>query len=538
MRSTLHPRRPATIAVFLALAAAVSHAASIAPAFLHEDAASWRFVEGDWRLSHGALTQRDASRGSAAILREPAFSDFTLTVDFRIQPEGNGVRAAAIIFRATGTLSYYWLHLDSKYRQVIFTRSTPDNTWIEIARKRVDLRDSVWHTARIEAKGKQFTVAIDGIEAMRAEDAAIAAGRVGLGTSQGAAEFRNLKVEGETTQMSDSLHEEALPYKVISRGTGPSPVSGSYQAFPDACRLRNGDILAVFYAGYGHISLPTPEWPRGGRICMVRSHDEGRTWSEPRILYDDENDNRDPHIAQLSDGTLICSFFSLARAENAAYRMIGCQIARSHDGGETWETTAQTVTDTNWACSAPVREMPDGTLILGVYRERGSDAWGGVIRSTDRGKTWSAPIPIGEGAGLPLDAETDVIRLKDGTLFAALRSSRVHMHYATSPDEGLTWSAVKDIGFPAHAPHLNRLKTGEILMAHRLPETALHVSRDEGRTWEGPYVIDHVIGAYPATVELKDGTVLAVYYEEGEGSAVRALRFRLKRDGIEVLPLR
>jgi hypothetical protein len=64
------------------------------------------------------------------------------------------------------------------------------------------------------------------------------------------------------------------------------------------------------------------------------------------------------------------------------------------------------------------------------------------------------------------------------------------------------------------------------------------VSRDEGRTWEGPYVIDHVIGAYPATVELKDGTVLAVYYEEGEGSAVRALRFRLKRDGIEVLPLR
>jgi len=29
---------------------------------------------------------------------------------------------------------------------------------------------------------------------------------------------------------------------------------------------------------------------------------------------------------------------------------------------------------------------------------------------------------------------------------------------------------------------------------------------------------------------------LVVYYEEGEGSAVRARRFKLKADGIEFLP--
>jgi hypothetical protein len=38
-------------------------------------------------------------------------------------------------------------------------------------------------------------------------------------------------------------------------------------------------------------------------------------------------------------------------------------------------------------------------------------------------------------------------------------------------------------------------------------------------------------------VELKDHTVLIVYYSEGEGSVIRARRFKLKPDGIEFLPL-
>jgi hypothetical protein len=184
-----------------------------------------------------------------------------------------------------------------------------------------------------------------------------------------------------------------------------------------------------------------------------------------------------------------------------------------------------------------VRELPDGTRLLGVYREEGGMAYGGVIRSRDAGKTWCEPIPIGKGSGVRLDAETDLVRLKDGTLFAALRGDHVNMHFATSPDGGLTWSSVKDIGFPGHCPHLTRLSTGEILLTHRLPLTSLHVSRDEGKTWQGPYQIDSTAGAYASTVELKDGSVLVVYYEEGAGSAVRARRFKLGQDGIEFLQL-
>lgn len=489
----------------------------------------WQVVEGDWQAAEGILEQRNASRLSAALLRDPAWADFTLTVELKIAAVGNGVRAAAIIFRATGTLTYYWLHLDSKNSQVILVRTEPGNNWLEITRRRCELSADEWHAVQVHCQGPTIIVSVDGQEVLRAEDGTLGAGRIGLGTSQGRVSFRNLTIEGEQVTTVEPLRQETPPYKVISRGQA----AGVYQAFPDVCRLQNGDIMVVFYAGYGHVSLPNEQYPTGGWVATVRSSDEGRTWTAPQVLCDTPDDDRDPHIAQMSDGTLVCSFFQL-RVRGGAYEF-DTAIVRSRDEGKTWDP-APRILARNWAVSAPVREFGD-VQVLGVYYEKDGRAWGGVLRSTDNGETWSDPIPIGQEANEYLDAETDVIQLADGRLFAALRSSRVNMHYATSEDLGLTWSPARDIGFPGHAPHLTRLSTGEILLSHRVPDTALHVSRDEAVTWQGPYVIDHVIGAYPSTVELRDGTVLAIYYEEGEGSGIRALRFRLLPDGIEPLPL-
>ena len=55
--------------------------------------------------------------------------------------------------------------------------------------------------------------------------------------------------------------------------------AGGYAAFPDICRLQNGDLFCVFYSGYGHVSTPNDKWPKGGRIMAVRSTDNGKTWS-------------------------------------------------------------------------------------------------------------------------------------------------------------------------------------------------------------------------------------------------------------------
>ena len=74
-----------------------------------------------------------------------------------------------------------------------------------------------------------------------------------------------------------------------------------------------------------------------------------------------------------------------------------------------------------------------------------------------------------------------------------------------------------------------------ILLAHRVPSTSLHYSLDECKTWSENVLVDTVGGAYPSMVNLKDGSVLIVYYEEGAGSSIRAKRFRATKTGIECL---
>lgn len=342
----------------------------------------------------------------------------------------------------------------------------------------------------------------------------------------------SLQAESQPAGAASVTNANVKMFQVISRGEA----SGTYQAFPDICRLKNGSLFCVFYAGYTHISSPKEGFPKGGRICSVKSTDEGRTWSQPKVLFDGPLDDRDPHIAQMKDGTLLCSLFTY-RPQPTGPALCDACLVHSTDGGETWDAEA-TVVAAGWPCSAPVRELADGTRLLGVYREDTSTAYGGVIRSKDGGRTWSAPIPIGKDSGVRLDAETDILIRQDGTLYAALRGdNKINMHFATSADAGLTWSNVKDIGFPAHCPHFTRLHTGEILLTHRFPSTALHVSRDDGLTWQGPYQIDSTKGAYPSTVELKDGSILVVYYEEGGNSGIRARHFKLVSGGIECIKM-
>lgn len=255
--------------------------------------------------------------------------------------------------------------------------------------------------------------------------------------------------------------------------------AGGYEAFPDVCRLKDGRLMVVFYAGYDHVSLPDNDHPRGGRICYTISKDEGRTWSPAAVLYDGPDDDRDPSIVQLSDGRLLCNFFSLRR-KGASWEGLGSWLVRSDDNGKTWSQPELIASD--YYCSSPVRQLPDGRLILGLYRQTESESYGAVTISQDGGNTWSRPVDIDNG-GYPLDAETDVIVLKNGILYAIQRSRGESMCYSESRDGGWSWSVSRPVGFPGHSPYLLRTTEDIIVLAHRLPGTSLHYSLDEARTW-------------------------------------------------------
>ena len=154
---------------------------------------------------------------------------------------------------------------------------------------------------------------------------------------------------------------QPVPYKIILKGGE----AGAYQAFPDATRLVNGDILAVFYAGDAHVTKANPQYPNSGRICMVRYKDEGKIWTVPVLLYGDITDKRDAHITQLKSGTIICTFFNLTidslKMKHGEVRMV-----MSTDNGLTRDKSSRLIAK-NWFCSAQVRELKDGSLLQRVY---------------------------------------------------------------------------------------------------------------------------------------------------------------------------
>lgn len=340
------------------------------------------------------------------------------------------------------------------------------------------------------------------------------------------------------TQLGD---RQRLTQSWRSVATGAS--AGGYAAFPDIGRAANGDLFCVFYSGYGHVATPNATWPRGGRIQAVRSRDQGRSWSAPEVIVDTDHDDRDPHLAVLRDGSLVCSWFAAVNPAKPLrdHRPLTLFLARSRDDGGTWGAPEEIVVNSTnvYACSAPIRELADGTWILGLYseNEKAGRAFGATIRSTDRGRTWQDLATIGENSDYYLDAETDVIPVKDGSLLAALRSSRTDLYRAVSTNQGRSWSAVTSFGFKGHSPHFLRHSSGVLLLSHRLPNTALHWSLDEGQTWQGPLEIDGVIGAYPGCVELSGGDILCVYYEEGAGSGIRSTRLRIHEDRVVLAPM-
>ena len=464
-----------------------------------------------------------------AFLKTPPLAEVTLSASFVADPAGKGVHAVGFVVGARDSLNYHYVHYD--HSQAILCRSDDEKSWWEIGRRSgLDKPEGKRHTAKLVCRPNVIEVWLNGTKLYEKNCPALTPGRVVFYTGQGRATVRDIVVSGRVVKAEAwSWRERPKHWVIVCEDGG----NGGYEAFPDATRLADGRILAVFYDGYGHVSIPRENCPSGGRISGVYSDDEGKTWGEPVVLYDGPKDDRDPHVTELRDGRLMITFFCHRTHDIPGWR--GALLIESADGGATWTKPRELAPVPYYVCSAPVRELSDGTLVLGLYRSKGGKAWGAVIRSTDGGKTWSSPADI-DSSGMRLDAETDVVELKNGHLFAALRG-RKQMAWSRSEDRGVSWSPAVSFGFSGHCPYFLRTPQDVILLAHRIPATSLHYSTDECRTWNGPVTIDRVGGAYPSLVNLKDGSVLCVYYEEGAGSSIRACRLDVSPDGVRVAPL-
>jgi len=485
----------------------------------------WMLPDDTASLQDGELILDGRAHVSRAFFLPMEWEDVTLRAKFLVEPAEKGVLACGFVVRAQDAVTYYYVHFDRA--QAILVRSDENVSWNEIKRVSGLAKPAgQWHTGELQAQGDTLKVSLNGKLLYEAKDPALQRGRIGFYANQGLARVKDIVVAGTARPAQGELRVPPPRFVYVCRDAG----AGAYEAFPDVCRLSDGRLMAVFYAGYGHVAMPNEQLPKGGRICFCTSSDEGRTWTEAEVLYDGPDDDRDPSIVQLEDSRLICNFFSLRKSDKPGKRWtgLGTWMVVSDDLGKTWSEPRQLFD--SYYCSTPIRELSDGRLILGLYHETPQGAGGAVAISDDGAKTWKS-VDI-DNAGLRLDAETDVVELEDGTLYAA---QRPEMCFSVSEDRGENWSVSEPIGFPGHCPYFLRTVDGIILLAHRLPSTSLHYSLDECKTWSENVPVDTVGGAYPSMVNLKDGSVLIVYYEEGAGSSIRAKRFRATPSGIEWL---
>ena len=317
---------------------------------------------------------------------------------------------------------------------------------------------------------------------------------------------------------------------------------GDYEAFPDVCRLRNSDLFVVFYAGTGHVTQPSEAAPRGGAVYGLRSRDEGRTWAAPFLVVDTPADDRDPHVCQLGNGDLLVTFFTLQYRKKGELTLEEghVYVVRSTDGGDTWDQEPTRVGPTPYDDvegfssvfeSGPPMQLKGGHLIVPVYgtvtvKPRHYET--AMMHSADFGKTWADAVRVDpeQSAGFSYGfCEASLTRLADERLITVMRPG---MHQSYSSDEGYTWTRAAKLPHPGDAPTVIRTTDNVLAVGHRTPGTAVTLSADDGATWGTPCRIDTVGGAYPGLVELGDGSILCIHYEEGAGSSIRAAVFRVE----------
>ncbi|MCP4644834.1 MAG: DUF1080 domain-containing protein [bacterium] len=529
------------IALVLALLSAPSPEAATVSGFGSPE--SWDFVGGKWVAVDGELQQDDPKTIAYAFGRDAVLSDPAVEVEFRVSPEGDGARAAGIVLCSTDSQSAYFVHFDTRAAQIIVHKGNLLDGANEVARVRgVALEPSRWHRAGAQVRDGKIRVTLDGETVLEAEDASHALGRIGVYASQGRVRYRVFEASGKAAELPEPWHRISPVGNVPKEQTMATILwtgavcnqPGRYIGWPSIAQAANGDLIAVFSGDRtAHIS---PE----GQCQMVRSTDDGATWSDAITIHNTPIDDRDAGIIRTAKDTVLVSWFT----NPGGGPWQGHWVIRSEDHGVTWGAPIRTeVTSPH----GPV-QLSDGRILFVGQRphESHSDKYDvGIQESTDDGRTWQTigTFPVPEGARILSYDECHVVECASGKLLCCFRDCYAphRMRQSESTDGGHTWSAphlTEVVGYP---PHVIRLKNNWLLAVYAKRWDPLGqyacISTDEGVTWDVAREIklasawDGDIG-YPASVELDDGTIWTVFYQSPQHGAAPCLmgtHWRLKR---------
>lgn len=321
---------------------------------------------------------------------------------------------------------------------------------------------------------------------------------------------------------------------------------------PSLLRTKKGTLIAVAEAR----EKATDQ--AGNDLVVATSKDDGRTWSKPRVAYDQGKDScNNPTLVEDELIGRVFLFFQTFPAGSHEFGGLPAgdapdgtriRVIASDDEGETWSRPADLTKELKPAEAVTTASGPGigiklksplhaGRLVIPFNsqdKKRNFVNW--VAYSDDGGRTWHRGANVPQ-EGLQLN-EVQVAELRDGTLYLNSRrwKGSAFRKVAWSKDGGQTWSQAADDGAlpdPTCQGSLLRLDQGAKTNLYFLNPAGkgrangtLRRSEDGGRTWAESTLLFPGPFAYSSMAPIKEG--LGVLYEPAGNSTVLYRRVALE----------
>jgi predicted neuraminidase len=273
--------------------------------------------------------------------------------------------------------------------------------------------------------------------------------------------------------------------------------------------VQRGRLLCAWFGG-------TRE--RAPDVAIWTARREGERWSAPEKVAEEPGiPCWNPVLWRQPEGEVLLFYKAGPSPETwSAF------VKRSHDGGRTWSEPELLPA----GILGPIKNKPiagRGREIVAGTSVESYRAWTSWVEiSPDGGRTWSRHGPV-VVSGVPHgNIQPSLWRCSDGRLRMVVRTTeRVgRICLAESGDDGRTWTLARPTSLPNPNAGIDAVKLadGRVLLAYnhtpkgRSPLN-LAVSADDGDTWQMRRVLESEPGeySYPALIQAGDGEVHVTY---------------------------